>query len=367
MITRLQAAPPALRLGFASAAFAAFAALSQLGGWMVARMAPLSLDTSGPAPALRAAPAAPWRFAPVDPLTAQRLNAALPVAAADLTPARPFVLTGDAANRALAQTCLTQAVYYEAASESEQGQRAVAQVVLNRVRHPMFPHSVCGVVYQGAELGIGCQFSFVCDGSMNRPHVAWAWNAAEAVARQALAGQVEPTVGNATHYHADYVAPYWAPTVAKVAQIGAHIFYRWAGDLGLPAAFSSRYQAVERVPAVKAPATPELVVASAPEAGAGAAALATTPTSGAPDGRVHLVLEAEAPTRDLAARPPVLALPPAPIPSARPLGLVAATPAATTPVPAAPVVVKAAPALAAPAPAPEPTATAAVDAPQPAA
>ena len=350
MITRLRAAPPALKLGFASVAFGVFAVFSQLGGWMVARMAPLSLDTSSPPSAAQAAAPAPWRFAPVDPLTARRLNAAQPVAPG-LTPARPFVVTGDAGNRALALTCLTQAVYYEAASEPEQGQRAVAQVVLNRVRHPLFPHSVCGVVYQGSALGVGCQFSFVCDGSMNRPRVAWAWAAAQTVAREALAGHVEPAVGDATHYHADYVAPYWAPTVAKVAQIGAHIFYRWAGDLGLPAAFSSRYQAVERVPAVKAAPAPELVVASAPDAATPPAALSTgiaAAAAGAPDGRVHVVLSPEAA---------------APVPPLRPAA-VTATPAPAIPAPAAASSVKAsAPAPAAPTVVVPPvTATAAIDA-----
>ena len=246
MNTQVRPAPSALKLGVVSTACFALAGVGQLGGWMVARLSPLSLNT--PEVATVASP--PLRSAPVDPRTAQLLNAAQPVVSG-LVPARPFLLTGDAGNRARALTCLTEAVYYEAASESAQGQRAVAQVVLNRMRNPVFPHSVCGVVYQGANLDTGCQFSFVCDGSMNRPHVAWAWAAAETVARGALSGQVEPAVGEATHYHADYVAPYWAPTVAKVAQIGAHIFYRWAGDLGLPQAFSARYSAVEVVPVVK--------------------------------------------------------------------------------------------------------------------
>lgn len=294
MNTQVRAAPSALKLGVISAACCALAGFGQLGGWMVARMSPLSLNIP------EAAPPAPWRFAPVDPRTAQRLNAAQPIVPG-LTPAVPFVLTGDAGDRARALTCLTQAVYYEAASQSEQGQRAVAQVVLNRVHHPLFPHSICGVVYQGANLDAGCQFSFVCDGSMDRPRAAWAWTAAETVARGALAGQVEGAVGQATYYHADYVAPYWAPTVDKVAQIGAHIFYRWTGALGLPSAFSARYTGVEVVPVVKphAPADPQLLVAvaSAPQITVAEEVLQTP--GAAPAGatsalqRVHLVLDAD--------------------------------------------------------------------------
>ncbi|MBE7217159.1 MAG: cell wall hydrolase, partial [Caulobacteraceae bacterium] len=203
------------------------------------------------------------------------MNAAQPLDPALLNAARPFVLTGAAADRARALTCLTQAVYYEAASEPVEGQRAVAQVVLNRVRHPLFPHSVCGVVYQGASLATGCQFSFVCDGSMQRGHDAAGWALAQDVARAALAGSVQPEVGEATHYHATYVAPYWAPTVAKVAHIGLHIFYRWTGAMGLPSAFTARYAAVERIPVVRphvVEAAP-LQLASAPEAEAAGARL----------------------------------------------------------------------------------------------
>jgi hypothetical protein len=108
------------------------------------------------------------------------------------------------------------------------------------MRHPAFPKSVCGVVYQGARAPV-CQFSFVCDGSLYRRPALGAWHQAEAVARAALDGFVERAVGAATHYHADYVAPYWAPRLAKITQIGAHIFYRWPGAWGSTAAFSGRY------------------------------------------------------------------------------------------------------------------------------
>src|SRR5213075_2579568 len=121
---------------------------------------------------------------------------------------------------AQALECLASAIYYEAGNQDENGERAVAQVVLNRVRHPAFPASVCGVVYQGSTRATGCQFTFTCDGSLARAPERSAWNRAREVAKAALAGFVQPAVGNATHYHANYVAPYWAPTLAKTAVIG---------------------------------------------------------------------------------------------------------------------------------------------------
>lgn len=155
--------------------------------------------------------------------------------------ARPFTLEASPADMARAVNCMSQAVYYEAGFEPPQGRRAVAQVVINRMRHAGYPKSVCGVVYQGAGRVTGCQFSFTCDGSLSRPVNPAAWADAQYVARQALSGMVEPSVGVSTHYHADYVSPYWAPTLVKLAQIGAHIFYRWTGPQGELAAFNGRY------------------------------------------------------------------------------------------------------------------------------
>lgn len=171
---------------------------------------------------------------------AEKLNAALPFSAAPVQSAAPFNAPtgGTAYDRAL--TCLTQAIYYEAGFEPLSGRRAVAQVILNRMRHPAFPKSVCGVVYQRNSTPI-CQFSFVCDGSMNRPAQASAWAAARLIATAALAGYVEASVGQATHYHANYVAPYWAPMLTKISHIGAHIFYRWPGAWGQRGAFTGRY------------------------------------------------------------------------------------------------------------------------------
>lgn len=196
-------------------------------------------------------------------LEAHRLNAALPAARGALRPARPFVFTPRSAeDRRRAVRCLTQAVYYEAALESPQGQAAVAQVVLNRVRDPNYPTSICAVVYEGAERNTGCQFSFTCDGSLASEPVAWAWNRAKDAAERALAGRVASEVGTATHYHADYVHPWWAPTLTKISQIGAHIFYRWKGALGDTGAFVQAYAGREPVIDEARFARPRLVVAA---------------------------------------------------------------------------------------------------------
>ena len=199
-------------------------------------------------------------------LEAQKLNAAMP-ASGLLRPARPFVFRpATAEDRRRAVRCLTQAVYYEAALEPTEGQEAVAQVVLNRVRDPNYPNSVCGVVYEGAERVTGCQFSFTCDGSLGQAPVAWAWDRAARVAERALAGHVAARVGTATHYHANYVHPWWAPTLNKLTQIGAHIFYRWKGVYGEPAAFRQSYAGREpRIDEARF-ARPRLQIAAASEA-----------------------------------------------------------------------------------------------------
>jgi len=144
--------------------------------------------------------------------------------------------------------CLTAAVYYEAGYEAKQGQRAVAQVVLNRVRHPAFPNSVCGVVFEGSHRPTGCQFTFTCDGSLSRKPRKSSWERAREVALAALSGYVEPSIGHATHYHATYVQPYWAPSLLKLNVVGSHAFYLWPGASGMPTAFSKRYDANEVIP-----------------------------------------------------------------------------------------------------------------------
>ena len=176
-------------------------------------------------------------------------NALLPVSTLPVEAARPFVMPViSLAQSTNAQRCLTQAIYYEAATESDAGKAAVAQVILNRMRHPAYPDTVCGVIYQGSSRP-GCQFSFACDGSMRRPPVPALWRRSAEIARAALSGHVAASVGMATHYHADYVLPRWAPRLTKIEQIGAHIFYRWPGSWGKPRAFSDAYAGAEFIPA----------------------------------------------------------------------------------------------------------------------
>lgn len=213
---------------------------------------------------------------------ARVINAALPFANGPLHEAQRFVLSGNDLDQRRALLCLTQAVYYEAGFEPLEGRRAVAQVVLNRMRHPAFPKSICGVVYQGAGTGT-CQFTFVCDGALYRRPATDAWRQAEQVARAALSGYVETSVGEATHYHADYVAPRWAPLLAKVAEIGQHIFYRWPGGWGQPAAFSGHYIGEPRDPLSMRPPMP--VAGVQPDGSIDGAALAQAgpPVPHAPD------------------------------------------------------------------------------------
>ena len=149
--------------------------------------------------------------------------------------AEPFHLRG-ALDQSRDLECLTQAVYYESRGESHSGQQAVAQVILNRVRHPAFPKSVCGVVFQGAKSG-GCQFSFACDNQPHHPMENAAWRRAESVAAEALDGQVMAEVGDATHFHAAGRGSNWSAGLLKVAQIGAHVFYRFGGHNGAPSMF----------------------------------------------------------------------------------------------------------------------------------
>jgi len=173
-------------------------------------------------------------------------KAASPLA---VEPSRPFVLSGAPSVRSQALHCLTQAVYFEAGFEPVEGQRAVAQTVINRMRHPGYPKSICGVIYEGAARGTGCQFSFTCDGSLQRAISPAVWTNAEIVAKRALAGFVMKDIGTATHYHAAYVYPYWAPTLVKLRTVGTHVFYRWTGPSGEQAAFRGRYSGDETVSA----------------------------------------------------------------------------------------------------------------------
>lgn len=197
-----------------------------------------------------------------------------------IQPAQPFRFAGSALDRSRALQCLATAIYYEAATEPDDGQRAVAQVILNRARHPAFPSTVCGVVYQGSNRR-GCQFSFACDGSMartpSRSHYARAWRVAEA----ALNGSVFAPVGMATHYHTYAVTPSWNRSLVMTGVFGAHFFHRWKGYWGTPAAFTQRYAGREPVPGPLAPLT-ALASAAAPATGATQPVPPTAPQITAP-------------------------------------------------------------------------------------
>lgn len=164
---------------------------------------------------------------------------------------RGVVARGSPMDQARALQCLTAAIYYEAAMEPDAGQQAVAQVVLNRMMHPSYPDTVCGVVYQGSERISGCQFSFSCDGAMARAPSAVYWARARRVAERALAGYVYRPVGTATHYHTTEVSPYWAPSLDFIGTIGAHRFYRWKGAAGRGAAFVRAHLGSEPFPGPK--------------------------------------------------------------------------------------------------------------------
>lgn len=144
-----------------------------------------------------------------------------------VTPAAGAVLRED---RSQAIDCLATAIAYEAGHEPIEGQQAVAEVILNRVRHARFPKTICGVVYEGSQRRTGCQFSFTCDGSLYRRMSAPVMALTRTIAISALAGLNPMRVAGATHYHARYVSPYWAPSLVRITQIGAHIFYRGVGS-----------------------------------------------------------------------------------------------------------------------------------------
>jgi spore germination cell wall hydrolase CwlJ-like protein len=195
-----------------------------------------ALKPPSPPPAIE-----PVELKQIAPEEARVINAAVPLSKAPVPAARPFKIGGSQIDIDRATDCLASAIYYEAGSEALTGQKAVAQVVINRVRHPAFPSTVCGVVYQGSTRTTGCQFSFSCDGSMRRVPSAGMWAGMRKVARTMLTGEVYAPVGLATHYHTDWVVPYWAAKLDKIAVERTHLFYRWTGWWGTPPAFRSRW------------------------------------------------------------------------------------------------------------------------------
>jgi len=215
-------------------------------------------------------------FGQLSQADAAQVNSALPNDLFDLAPAKPFFLRAGGAERARAVLCMTQAVYYEAAFEPLEGQQAVAQTVINRMRHPYFPKSVCGVVYQGSAVPIYCQFSFTCDGSLERTPIPAYWARAQQVAEAALNGFVARSVGSATFYHADYVFPRWGPTMVRIVQLGAHIFYRFPGPAGEADALNGRYAGGELSVSITGP-SPDAIAAARAALSSGVYASAVAP------------------------------------------------------------------------------------------
>lgn len=147
--------------------------------------------------------------------------------------ANPFHFAGSTTDLGRATECLAMAAWYEAGDNTEH-QRSVMQVILNRVAHPSYPNSVCGVVFQGSQLSTGCQFTFTCDGSLQRRRPSGtALARARQTALAALEGATYGPVAQATHYHADYVQPWWSASMLQLAKVGRHIFYRLPGRQGV--------------------------------------------------------------------------------------------------------------------------------------
>lgn len=208
-----------------------------------ARQAELHLESiDGSTPSVRSAlvqgsttPAANYSVATLSPPAQQ---APLPIARAsapasrDLRQADPGerqVYAGLIAPEKMAreQRCLAEAIYFEARSESNEGRAAVAQVVLNRVKSGLYPDSVCGVVYQNSNRHLACQFTFTCEGKSLRITEPGPWRDATRIAREVYDGTTYlADVGASTHYHANYVRPYWAKKLKKMDTIGQHVFYK---------------------------------------------------------------------------------------------------------------------------------------------
>lgn len=206
----------------------------------------------------------------VPPDDARAANAAVPFVKGGVQAAAPFRFAGTPDARQRARDCLAAAVLYEAGDDA-QGQRAVAQVVLNRLRHPAFPKTVCGVVFEGSDRTTGCQFTFTCDGALARRYSDVAWQRARTLADAALSGAVDGRVGLATHYHTDWVRPYWSDSLDKIAAVDTHLFFRWKGYWGTPPSFRRAASGLE-------PGIAKLALLSPPHAAATALA-GVTPTA----------------------------------------------------------------------------------------
>ena len=179
-----------------------------------------------PSPLTRPARPSVGTLAPISVPQAPTMTELADAALTDtLSPARRLRL--DAKTRAKAETCLATAIYFEARGETLRGQIAVAQVIMNRVFSRYYPNSVCEVVYQNVHRRNACQFSFACDGKRDVVANRYAWAVSKYVASLTIDGKIwDPDVAKATHYHANWVDPWWVSTMRKMASHGVHIFYR---------------------------------------------------------------------------------------------------------------------------------------------
>jgi hypothetical protein len=148
--------------------------------------------------------------------------------ARDVAPATDFAALPSATMSEKELWCLTSAIYFESRGETYRGQVAVAQVVMNRTKHRLYPGTICGVVFQNQNQRNACQFSFACDGIPETVTDRKSWAQADEIAKGVVDGTLYlAEVNNATHYHASYVYPNWAPRMTKVSKIGLHVFYRF--------------------------------------------------------------------------------------------------------------------------------------------
>ncbi len=183
----------------------------------------------------------PWLISPaLDAIASAAHDPAAPMPAAPSVqtayaranqPATDFTVVRDTSGKVVSDKelwCLATAIYFESRGESYRGQVAVAQVVINRLHHPIYPKTICGVVFQNQSRRDACQFSFACDGIPEQVTDRKSWEQAEEIAEGAVRGSLYLTeVGKATHYHATYVRPQWAPRMHKVVKIGLHVFYQF--------------------------------------------------------------------------------------------------------------------------------------------
>jgi hypothetical protein len=165
------------------------------------------------------------------------------------------------------QRCMSEAIYYEARGEAYEGQVAVGEVIMNRVRSKHYPGSVCGVVYQGSHRATGCQFTFTCDGSLNRRPRGRGWERAQHVATLVMQGYTRPVTQRATHYHTREINPIWSSGLVQTANIGSHVFYRFPNRVEAPAyqqALARRRGAIARraSPAELIPAASEAALSA---------------------------------------------------------------------------------------------------------